>query len=251
MPIMQSYQAHTWSDKELITAKKMNDIENAIATINNNAIQKPSDVFTTGLKIGGDGSVNSNKESVLLTVYGNSDNARIEIISTDTSNWAGENRLFFRERATTGSGYESYYLPTIDADLSSAKTYEILTTKKSGLKRHHDFNDSSINTGVVTPFGPWTVEESGIYLLIGTACFSANATGLRQIGISLASDSVNLDRYAVNRVNAVATANTKTTIQVTCAATLTAGDTVYLQLRQDSGSTLNVTYPGIQSLRIV
>ena len=256
MAIIDNYTPYTWTDKELITATKLNRIENTIAAINDGAINTIGDSIMNGSFT----FINQNEWNETPVIYALGQNGNFGLGGTilyKHSDSYGNPRYqwYFRQQIPNGdpehSIYEQYCFPTVDTTRTGTATYTILTTKTSGLKRHHDFNDSSINTGVVTPFGPWTVEESGIYLLIGTACFSANATGLRQIGISLASDSVNLDRYAVTRVNAVETANTVTTIEVTYVANLTAGDTVYLQLRQDSGSTLNVTYPGIQSLRIV
>lgn len=241
MPIMQYYQAHTWSDKELITAKKMNDIENAIATINNNAIQKPSDVFTKGLKIGGDGSVNSNRETVLLTVYGNSDNARIEIISTDTSNWAGENRLFFRERATTGNGYESYYLPTIDAGLSSAKTYEILTTKKSGLITSPAKATVSTDTASYTTITQIQL-TAGTYIITGLCSFASNSTGYRWMGLcsTANSDYNHLVGNGCAEWRGIPVPGAYTVSNVTAIVKPTSTTTYYLNAYQTSGGALSI-----------
>mgnify|MGYP003292469863 CR=1 FL=1 len=255
MAIIDNYTPYTWTDKELITATKLNRIENTIAAINDGAINTIGDSTMNGSFT----FINQNEYNETPVIYALGQNGNLGLGGTilyKHSDNSGNPRYqwYFRQQIPRGSDssvYEQYCFPTVDTTRTQSITYKILTTKTSGLRVHHDFSGSTIENGVVTSFGPWTVEESGIYLLIGTACFSANATGLRQIGLSGASNSTNFDRYAVTRVNAVETANTVTTIEVTYVANLTAGDTIYLQLRQDSGSTLNVTYPGIQSLRII
>lgn len=255
MAIIDNYTPYTWTDKELITATKLNRIENTIAAINDGAINTVGDSTMNGSFT----FINQNEYNETPVIYALGQNGNLGLGGTilyKHSDGSGNPRYqwYFRQQIPRGSDtsvYEQYCFPTVDTTRTESATYRILTTKTSGLRVHHDFSNSTIADSTLTSFGPWTVEESGIYLLIGTACFSANATGLRQIGISGSNSSPNFDRYAVIRVNAVETANTVTTIEVTYVANLTAGDTVYLQLRQDSGTTLNVTYPGIQSLRII
>jgi len=88
----------------------------------------------------------------------------------------------------------------------------------------------------------------GKYLLIGTATFQANSTGYRSLGFAKSASSATEDRFA--QATVAAGSGFAPRVQVMTAWNITTTTTVYLNAVQTSGSTLSVTAPGIQAIRL-
>lgn len=92
--------------------------------------------------------------------------------------------------------------------------------------------------------------SKGIYLVIGTGTFAANGTGYRGLYISTVSGSTAGDGRFLQHTVANAGSSNTVQMQIVGLLNLTETKTVYLNARQNSGSTLNVTYPGLQVIKL-
>lgn len=91
--------------------------------------------------------------------------------------------------------------------------------------------------------------EKGVYILIGVGRFASNKSGYRRLYFAFDEEGNAADRYCMANVAPVSGA--VTIPQVVWLQTITADDTyVYLRALQTSGTSLNVTYAGIQVIRI-
>jgi len=247
MPIIQNYQKHQWSDKELITAKKLNDIETALQTINDGAVANTSDSL-----------------SGMLTFNNITDWGAIEAIFASGGTDTGGGEIFYAKRPDyhkwyfrhylpdSSSLYEQYSLPPVDTTISSAKGYEILTTKGRENRAINYLYDNgeghSVPNNSIDNVGIWTAPEDGLYILIGTAQFLENATGVRQITFSGSATSNTSGRFALVRVQAAS--NERTTLQITYTDYFTKNQNIYLNVYQKSGAALTVQYTGIRATKI-
>lgn len=117
------------------------------------------------------------------------------------------------------------------------------------------FNDSSIGsegtpvpTGTNTTISMLTVDK-GWYIFKGSARFAANANGRRNLHFATVGDGDEANRFAT--VAVAGSSDGTTTLQTTWIRHITSDNTsIYLVAYQTSGSTLKVTYPGIEALRI-
>jgi len=105
----------------------------------------------------------------------------------------------------------------------------------------------SVATGATTNIMSVTLTP-GKYLLIGTATFQANSTGYRSLGFAKSASSATEDRFA--QATVAAGSGFAPRVQVMTAWNITTTTTVYLNAVQTSGSTLSVTAPGIQAIRL-
>ena len=117
-----AYEMHTWSDKELITARKLNNIEEGIAslsqimiTANDNHNLNGALYFT---------NVNQHNETLMLAAQGDVNDIRTAIISKNNNN-----QLYLREYNISFTAYENYLLPV--PDVVDNTNFDIVTTKSS------------------------------------------------------------------------------------------------------------------------
>lgn len=91
--------------------------------------------------------------------------------------------------------------------------------------------------------------QPGFYHIVGTCVFDSNANGYRDIHFSASDNgSSGINRFARARMSPVSGANT--VLHVDLAREITSTTTLYLVAYQNSGSTLSVTYPGIQATKL-
>lgn len=105
----------------------------------------------------------------------------------------------------------------------------------------------SVATGTTTNLMSVTLTP-GKYLLIGTATFQANSAGYRSLGFAKNASSATEDRFSQTVV--APGSGFAPRVQVMTAWNITTTTTVYLNAAQTSGSTLSVTAPGIQAIRL-
>lgn len=111
-----------------------------------------------------------------------------------------------------------------------------------------NLTDKSIANNTVVNLGSVTLNK-GLYLMFGTATFAANATGYRRLIFADSSTGSSLDRFSVLSVGA--SADGVTQLQLAWVKNITADSTkVYLNARQTSGGSLNITYPGIRYVKL-
>lgn len=100
----------------------------------------------------------------------------------------------------------------------------------------------------------WTAKANitltkGTYIIYGGAAFGQNQTGRRQMVINQSQNAdTTYQRGASSNVNA--TVGSTTTVSAVCMVTLAASATFYLNLYQNSGSSLTV-YPWLRAMRIL
>ncbi len=82
--------------------------------------------------------------------------------------------------------------------------------------------------------------DKGVYLIVGTYIFAANATGYRYLAVTNSSTGTGGWYGMSNRLNAVTASNQTTTITVTGIVNVTSSTHIYVKTRQNSGSTLNL-----------
>lgn len=92
--------------------------------------------------------------------------------------------------------------------------------------------------------------SKGLYLIIGTCTFAANATGYRGIYISTTSGTTGGDGRTTQLE--VANAGSSNTVhpQIIVLLNLTETKTIYLNARQNSGGNLNAAYPALQIIKL-
>ena len=111
-----------------------------------------------------------------------------------------------------------------------------------------NFPEISAADSTVVNLGSVTLEK-GLYLLFGSATFAADARGERRLIFANSATGSSSDRYSV--ISAGASPDGATQLQLCWLANITAdSSTVYLNVRQTSGSALSVTHPGIRQIRL-
>ena len=120
-------------------------------------------------------------------------------------------------------------------------------TNDTSLDTYNTSSDVSVANNTVVNVGSLTVGR-GTFIFKGTASFSNDDTGYRQIGIATSATSGYESRNSVVRVLAASGANTF--VQVTAFLRNTSNSkTYYLNVRQNSGSTLTAS-AGFQVVHI-
>lgn len=144
-----------------------------------------------------------------------------------------------------GVASENYKLPTPTE--SVATEYEILTSKKTGVQIYTNGELTAVASGAVTNVATITL-PAGIWIVQFVAVFESNATGYREIGLGASALDPYMNRYckmAEEAANGIDTELSVTTVLVPSAET-----TYYLNVIQNSGSSLDVT-GGIDARRLV
>jgi len=100
------------------------------------------------------------------------------------------------------------------------------------------------NDWLTVASGVVTVRRSGVYTVIGTVVFAANATGNRRAYILVNGASSGLSQIIL-----AAPATNTTNLQVSGVLSLTAGQTLELACGQNSGGGLNVTIASLSVTR--
>lgn len=111
------------------------------------------------------------------------------------------------------------------------------------------FNDVSVPNDVITNIATLDIPP-GRFLVIACAGFSANDNGYRQIGISLKATSSHSSRFLVSRVAPCPSGATGIILPTVFNNTDSGTNTYYLNARQNSGASLNVTGIGIIKMEI-
>lgn len=105
--------------------------------------------------------------------------------------------------------------------------------------------------GGTTGTGANQLPALGRYLLIGTATWSKNANGYREVRFSSSTKGSSANRYAVTRQATIANSSDADITQVTfCWTYSTTTDYIYLVGYQNSGATLTCSNIGICAIRL-
>ena len=114
---------------------------------------------------------------------------------------------------------------------------------------YDNFNDVSVPNDVVTNIATIDIPP-GRFLVIAYAAFAANNSGYRQIGFGLNATQSNSSRFHFSRVAACPSATTVMILPTVFNNTGSGTNTYYLNVRQNSGASLNVTGIGIIKMEI-
>lgn len=203
MAIIDNYTPYTWTDKELITATKLNRIENTIAAINDGAINTIGDSTMNGSIY----FINQNEWNETPVIYALGQNGNLGLGGTilyKHSDNSGNPRYqwYFRQQIPRGSDtsvYEQYCFPTVDTTRTESATYTILTTKYSGaLSTNVSFSAVEVPANTPTEIGTITVPSSNktqTYILVVSCWWGSvsdgnndNGSGMRRLGISVGTN---------------------------------------------------------------
>lgn len=110
-----------------------------------------------------------------------------------------------------------------------------------------NFDNSTVTDNTLTTAGTITLPK-GTYLITGFGSFASNSTGYRQMGIATSSSSSSIDRSATSTASAVN--GSATAMQVITMINPNAQTTYYLNVRQNSGSSLSFTYGGFRAIKL-
>lgn len=110
-----------------------------------------------------------------------------------------------------------------------------------------NFDNSTVADNTLTTVGTITLSK-GTYVITGFGSFATNSTGYRQMGIATSSSSSSIDRSATSTVSAVN--GSATTMQVITMINPNAQTTYYLNVKQNSGSSLSFTYGGFRAMKL-
>lgn len=108
----------------------------------------------------------------------------------------------------------------------------------------------SSSSSSATNLGSFTLKAGGTYIIDACCTFAENSTGHRRLIIADTTTGTSYDRFSYVQVPA---GSGSITLQLCWLYTVPAsgGDkTFYLNARQNSGSPLNVSYPGVKIVRI-
>lgn len=255
MAIIDNYTPHIWTDKELITATKLNRIENTIAAINDGAINTVGDSTMNGSL----NFINQNQWNETPVIYALGQNGNLGLGGTilyKHSDNSGNPRYqwYFRQQIPRGSDtsvYEQYCFPTVDTTRTDTATYTILTTKTSGLITSPAKASVSVDPGIYQNIVQLRL-SAGSYIITGACSFATNTTGYRWIGLcSVINGNYNhLVGNGCPEWRGAPASSDSTVGNVTAIVQPTGTTTYYLNAYQNTASSLSVT-GAISAIRIV
>ena len=231
------YETHNWTDAELITASKLNEMDRAIAAINEGAIS--GNIGDSAIAFN---TINGYLEIPQLYAYGGTDNLRTSIYTTTEGHWMGANRLVFREYNPLVNIYENYTLPSVTTSSGTPPTYDILTTKNTGTLTYSgaswDPNEKSVPDEIWTQLNSMEI-PAGKYIIFGSVTFRTNMSGRRSIAIHTSSQDPSASAAISNFARATfAPANSYTTFPLCSYYTATGNTEIRISGWQSSGSAL-------------
>ena len=134
-----------------------------------------------------------------------------------------------------GVASENYKLPTPTETV--ATEYKILTTKHTGEQIYTNGEVTAVTSSTLTNVATITL-PAGIWILQFIAIFDSNSTGYREMGLGASALDPYMNRYCKLAVEAADGIDTE--LSVTTLLVPTVETTYYLNVMQNSGSSLNV-----------
>lgn len=130
-----------------------------------------------------------------------------------------------------------------DFDMSKWESTSLQDTMKQvdvmNVPTVNNFPDKTASNNTVTNVGTINIKANETYLLIATISFSNNSNGYRQVGLATSAGSANKDRHSIYRIPAVS--GNETNIQLITTVKPTQDATYYINVLQNSGSSLSIT----------
>lgn len=195
-------------------------------------------------------TVDTYAESDMFQVYDQDDTKRLAIRSINQTD--GRQGIGYTvKRGTTQHGFNLY----INASGTRTVYLDDAAAWRTGLglsfgTSSDDHAAVNVNSATTTTVAQKTL-AAGTWLAIGVAAFPVNATGYRKVGIATSTSSSNMDRYSVvSQQGFSATSGVTNQMQVITILKPTASTTYYVNVFQNSGSTLSVT-GGFYAVKLV